>query len=430
MADEQSKVRLLKSLPGADSRLVLFQADIYNPNEVSLAIEGCDCVFHVATPLQHTESSQYKNTTEAAVGGAKSIAMCCVRSITVRRLIYTASAVAASPLKEDGSGFKDFIDETCWTPLNISFAYSNNFLTSYVYSKTLAEKEILRFGNQKDGGELEVVSLACGLVGGDTLLPSTPHSGVISAKVCSGLKMDDTIVCVTGGSDYPGSCLIKRLLEKGYTVHATVRNLGDDRKAGLLKGLPNANTKLKLFEADVYSPDNFDSAIQGCQFVIHMATPLQHEPKQTQLRNTSEAAVGGIKRIVDSCIRSGTVRRLIYTASVVAAQLGNMMGAASNIKSTSPVGLPSIVLSNQAFTCGRFLCASGYLSLAESASHWRIYYPEINIGEEFVEDSGTEIVWGSTKLKDIGFEYKFDSKVILDDSVKCAKRLNEFDAPN
>lgn len=48
----------------------------------------------------------------------------------------------------------------------------------------------------------------------------------------------------------------------------------------------------------------------------------------------------------------------------------------------------------------------------------------------FVEDSGTEIVWGSTKLKDIGFEYKFDSKVILDDSVKCAKRLNEFDAPN
>lgn len=72
---------------------------------------------------------QYKNTTEAAVGGAKSIAMCCVRSITVRRLIYTASAVAASPLKEDGSGFKDFIDETCWTPLNISFAYSNNFLT-------------------------------------------------------------------------------------------------------------------------------------------------------------------------------------------------------------------------------------------------------------------------------------------------------------
>lgn len=56
---------------------------------------------------------------------------------------------------------------------------------------------------------------------------------------------------------------------------------GDDRKTGLLKGLPNANTKLKLFEADVYNPVHFDSAIQGCQFVIHMATPVQHEPNHT-----------------------------------------------------------------------------------------------------------------------------------------------------
>lgn len=72
---------------------------------------------------------QYKNTSEAAVAGVKSIAESCIRSGTVKQLIYTASVVAASPLKEDGSGYKDSMDETCWTPLNLSLAYSNDFLT-------------------------------------------------------------------------------------------------------------------------------------------------------------------------------------------------------------------------------------------------------------------------------------------------------------
>lgn len=56
---------------------------------------------------------------EAAIAGVKSIATSCIKSGTVRRLIYTASVVASSPLKDDGTGFKDFIDETCWTPLHL-----------------------------------------------------------------------------------------------------------------------------------------------------------------------------------------------------------------------------------------------------------------------------------------------------------------------
>ena len=57
------------------------------------------------------------------MAASKSIALSCVRAGTVKRLIYTASVVSASPLKEDGSGFKDAMDENCWTPLNDSLAY-------------------------------------------------------------------------------------------------------------------------------------------------------------------------------------------------------------------------------------------------------------------------------------------------------------------
>ncbi|KAK9121808.1 hypothetical protein Syun_019425 [Stephania yunnanensis] len=37
---------------------------------------------------------------------------------------------------------------------------------------------------------------------------------------------NDCKVCVIGGAGYVGSWLTKILLERGYTVHATLRNLG------------------------------------------------------------------------------------------------------------------------------------------------------------------------------------------------------------
>ncbi|KAK0582841.1 hypothetical protein LWI29_030190 [Acer saccharum] len=89
-------------------------------------------------------------------------------------------------------------------------------------------------------------------------------------------KMSKCKVCVTGGAGYIGSCLVKKLLEKGYTVHATLRNLDDRSKVDFLMSFPGADTRLVLFEADIYDPKTFDPAIQGCEFVFHVATPLLH----------------------------------------------------------------------------------------------------------------------------------------------------------
>ncbi|XP_060674196.1 NADPH HC-toxin reductase 1-like isoform X2 [Ziziphus jujuba] len=170
--EDESKVGLLKSLPHADTKLSLFQADIYNPMDFDPAIKGCEFVFHVATPMLHnSQSSLYKDTAEAAIAGVRSIADSCIRWQTVKRLIYTASCMSASPVTNDGVGTKSCVDESCWTPLNVSFTYFNDFLLGYTRSKTLAEKEILSY-NEVDNGKLEVVTIPCGVVGGDqTLLP-------------------------------------------------------------------------------------------------------------------------------------------------------------------------------------------------------------------------------------------------------------------
>ncbi|KAL6126286.1 hypothetical protein ACLB2K_074337 [Fragaria x ananassa] len=176
-----SKVRLRKGLVpnGEHNRLRLFEADIYSPFQFEPAIQGCKYVFHLATPLQHDpKNTQFKDTSEAAVSGLMSIVESCIKSGTVKRLIYTASVVAASPIKDSGNGFKEVLDESCWTPFNLSFLHANEgFLI------TLSEKELLRL-NENGDLELEVVSITCGLVGGDTLLPTLAESvGVLTSQV-------------------------------------------------------------------------------------------------------------------------------------------------------------------------------------------------------------------------------------------------------
>ncbi|XP_040961864.1 anthocyanidin reductase ((2S)-flavan-3-ol-forming) isoform X1 [Gossypium hirsutum] len=79
---------------------------------------------------------------------------------------------------------------------------------------------------------------------------------------------------------------------------------------------------------------------------------------------------------------------------------------------------------------GRFLCATAYLSSAEIASHYRMIFPDIQIPDEFVEKLDRKIVWGSTKLKDAGFEFKCDVKTILEDSINLGLKLGELELPN
>lgn len=56
------------------------------------------------------------------------------------------------------------------------------------------------------------------------------------------------LVAVTGANGFVASSLIKSLLEKGYKVLGTVRNVSDENKTAHLRALPKSEN-LKLVEA-------------------------------------------------------------------------------------------------------------------------------------------------------------------------------------
>uniref|UniRef100_A0A0A9AUM8 NAD(P)-binding domain-containing protein n=1 Tax=Arundo donax TaxID=35708 RepID=A0A0A9AUM8_ARUDO len=82
------------------------------------------------------------------------------------------------------------------------------------------------------------------------------------------------LVCVTGGSGFIGSWLVRRLLDRGYTVHATVRNLQDEGETKPLQALDGAGTRLRLFQMDLLDPASVRPAVEGARGVFHLASPM------------------------------------------------------------------------------------------------------------------------------------------------------------
>jgi nucleoside-diphosphate-sugar epimerase len=118
-------------------------------------------------------------------------------------------------------------------------------------------------------------------------------------------------VLVTGGSGFIGSHAIAALLVQGHTVQATVRNLsreGDVRAMLKVAGIEPGD-RLKFFAADLEKDAGWAEAAAGCEYVLHVASPLppnlpKHEDelivpaREGALRALRAARDAGAKRVV------------------------------------------------------------------------------------------------------------------------------------
>ncbi|KAL5708072.1 Coumarine and phenylpropanoid biosynthesis [Ranunculus cassubicifolius] len=124
----------------------------------------------------------------------------------------------------------------------------------------------------------------------------------------------EKVVCVTGASGYIASWIVKLLLERGYTVKASVRDPEDPAKTQHLLELPGANERLHWFKANLLDEGAFDSILDGCIGVFHTASPCVFEVKDPQA-DLIDPAVKGTLNILSSCAKTNTIKRVIVTSS-------------------------------------------------------------------------------------------------------------------
>jgi nucleoside-diphosphate-sugar epimerase len=122
-------------------------------------------------------------------------------------------------------------------------------------------------------------------------------------------------VLVTGGTGFVAMQIIFQLLQKGFRVRTTVRNLKNkDKLINTLKAnWITTFDQLSFAETVLTKDDNWEKAMNGCRYVLSVASPVFfEEPKQEE--EAILPAVVGILRILKFARNAG-VQRVVMTSN-------------------------------------------------------------------------------------------------------------------
>jgi hypothetical protein len=125
-------------------------------------------------------------------------------------------------------------------------------------------------------------------------------------------------VLVTGGTGFVGGWCVVELLRRGYVVRTTVRSLS--REAALRSSIAAAagsSDRLTVLVADLTQDDGWGAAMAGCDYVLHVASPLGSEESGDPDAVIIPARDGTL-RVLGAAAKA-RVRRVVMTSAATTA---------------------------------------------------------------------------------------------------------------
>ena len=158
----------------------------------------------------------------------------------------------------------------------------------------------------------------------------------------------DQTVLVTGGSGFLGGWCVAELLRRGHSVRTTVRDLSREgevrsRVQNLAGESPTtgSDSRLSFVTADLHHDTGWEQAVDGCEHVLHVASPFPlAQPKDPD--ELIVPARDGTLRVLRAALKAGASR--VVVTSSVAAVGGSASGAGRTLDESdwTDTGDPSV----------------------------------------------------------------------------------------
>ena len=133
--------------------------------------------------------------------------------------------------------------------------------------------------------------------------------------------MNPQRVLVTGGSGYIAAFALLRLLNDGWQVRTTVRNLARaDQVRAMLRHGGADPSRLEFAAADLTDDAGWAEAVSGCTYVLHVASPFPAGVPKSAQELILPAREGALR--VLRAARDAGVQRVVLTSSFAAIGYG------------------------------------------------------------------------------------------------------------
>jgi nucleoside-diphosphate-sugar epimerase len=130
--------------------------------------------------------------------------------------------------------------------------------------------------------------------------------------------MKETVL-VTGGTGFVAGWCIAELLQRGYLVRTTVRDLASEPAVrAAIASVAKDTADLSFHVAELLDDRGWAEAMAGCDYVLHVASPLGGAPGGERDALVAPAREGTL-RVLKAAVNAG-VKRVVMTSAAATAR--------------------------------------------------------------------------------------------------------------
>ncbi|KAI4314493.1 hypothetical protein L6164_027396 [Bauhinia variegata] len=119
-------------------------------------------------------------------------------------------------------------------------------------------------------------------------------------------------VCVMDASTQLGFTLVEQLLQRGYIVHASVQQHGEEQ----FNALSADSNRLKIFPSDPFDYHSIIDALKDCSGLFYTFEPPRDQPNYDEYM--ADVEVRAAHNVLEACAQTETIDKVVFSSSATA----------------------------------------------------------------------------------------------------------------